>query len=334
MNPTIRNAAASDEAFLREMLYVALFVPPDRPPFAPDVVDQPELARYVDGFGTRGGDVGFIAELDGRPVGAAWVRQLTDADPGYGFVDAATPELSIAVSEEHRRRHVGTTLMEALLATVPRCSLSVDRRNPAARLYERLGFVIVTIDGDSQTMVRLGNQPTESALVVPVPAAELVVEPCRQLHDGAARLGVPAHVTVLYPFAPPASIDTQIVSNLRQLFSSVTAFAVEFHEIRWFGELTAWLAPEPANEFSRLTSMVAGRWPQYPPYRGEHENVVPHLTIGDGGPSPELTEAAAQLETALPIRDLATEVWLMAGSNEVASWKTVARFPLSTGQSL
>ncbi len=332
MNPTIRKAAASDEAFLREMLYVALFVPPDRPPFPPDVVDQPELARYVDGFGTRDGDAGFVAEFDGRAIGAAWVRQLSDDEPGYGFVDAATPELSIAVIEEHRGRDVGTTLMEALLAAVPRCSLSVDRRNSAVRLYERFDFITVATDGDSQTMVRLGNQPTETALVVPVPAVEPVVGPWRQLHDSSAQLGVPAHVTVLYPFAPPASIDTQIVANLRRLFTPVAAFAVEFHEVRWFGELIAWLAPEPADEFSRLTSMVAGRWPKYPPYGGEHENVVPHLTIGDGGPSPELAEAAAQLETALPIRDLVTEVWLMAGSKQVASWRPVARFPLLAGQ--
>jgi GNAT superfamily N-acetyltransferase len=154
VNPTIRPATASDEPFLREMLYAALFVPPGKPLFPPDVVYEPRLAHHVDGFGTWRSDIGFIAELGGRPVGAAWVRQLTEDDPGYGFVDNATPELSIAVLEEWRGRGLGTQLMEALVAAVPRCSLSVDRRNPAVRLYERFGFIVVATDGDSVTMVR------------------------------------------------------------------------------------------------------------------------------------------------------------------------------------
>lgn len=154
MNPNIRQATASDEPFLRKMLYAALFVPPGKPPFPRGVVYEPRLAHHVDGFGTWNGDIGFIAELSGRPLGAAWVRQLTEDDPGYGFVDNATPELSIAVLEEWRGLGVGTQLMESLLAAVPRCSLSVDRRNPAVRLYERSDFVVVATDGDSVTMLR------------------------------------------------------------------------------------------------------------------------------------------------------------------------------------
>ena len=334
MNPTIRKAVASDEPLLREMLRMALFVPPGMPPFPPDVVHEPGLAHYVDGFGNRSDDVGFIAEMDGRPVGAAWVRQLTDDDPGYGFIDAVTPELSIAVIEDQRGRGVGTVLMEALLAAVPRCSLSVDRRNPAVRLYDRFDFITVATDGDSQTRVRLGDGPTESALLVPIPAAEPVVAPWRERLDSSAQLGVPAHVTVLYPFVRPSAIDPRLVAGLGSLFRSVGAFAVELNEIRWFGDRVAWLAPEPAEEFSRLTNMVASRWPQYPPYSGEHENVVPHLTIGDSGASVELSNATRHVEAGLPIRDTAAEVRLMAGSNEVASWSTVARFPLSTGHTL
>jgi GNAT superfamily N-acetyltransferase len=140
------------------MLYVALFVPPGMPPFPREIVHNPQLAHYVDGFGSRDGDLGFIAELDDRPVGAAWVRRLTDDDPGYGFIDAATPELSVAVIEEQRARGAGTRLMEALLAAAPRCSLSVDRRNPARRLYDRLGFVVVATDGDSVKMLRRGDR--------------------------------------------------------------------------------------------------------------------------------------------------------------------------------
>jgi len=149
----IRPATVSDEAFLREMLYAALFVPPDEPPLPREILDDPKVAHYVDAFGTSNGDVGFIA-VEGEPIGAAWVRLLTGDDRGFGYVDDDAPELSIAVVPEHRGNGLGTALMECLLAEAPRCSLSVDDRNPALRLYERLGFVTVSSRRHSLTMLR------------------------------------------------------------------------------------------------------------------------------------------------------------------------------------
>jgi ribosomal protein S18 acetylase RimI-like enzyme len=143
------------------MQYLALFVPPgaDAPPF--DVVDDPAIARYHRGFGTRGGDLGRIAEgPDGSPVGAAWVRTWTAVHPGYGYVDDATPELSIAVVERERGSGIGDALLDSLLSDLPRCSLSVDRRNPALRLYNRHGFGEVRRDGDSVLMLRDRADPT------------------------------------------------------------------------------------------------------------------------------------------------------------------------------
>lgn len=154
---TIRSAAAEDEPFLVEMLYEALFVPPGKPPFSRDIVDTPGLARYAKGFGHQSTDVGFVADNPaGLPIGAAWVRQLTEDNPGYGFVDGDTPELSIAVTPKHRGHGIGTALLEALVEVVLRCSLSVDERNRAVSLYERFGFVVVATDGPSLTMLRPG----------------------------------------------------------------------------------------------------------------------------------------------------------------------------------
>ena len=151
----IRRATEDDEHVLIAMLYLALFVPPGEPPLPPDITDRSDLARYAHGFGSRPGDHGWIAETeDGESVGAAWVRQLPAEDPGYGFVDGNTPELSIALVPAARSRGVGTALLERLLAEVPRCSLSVDDRNPAVRLYERCGFEVVSHDGHSLTMLR------------------------------------------------------------------------------------------------------------------------------------------------------------------------------------
>ena len=45
----------------------------------------------------------------------------------------------------------------------------------------------------------------ETALVVEVPEAEPLVSQWRAQHDWSAQRGVPAHITILYPFAPPSA---------------------------------------------------------------------------------------------------------------------------------
>jgi ribosomal protein S18 acetylase RimI-like enzyme len=157
-----RRATTGDEPFLREMLFEAPFVPLGADPLPRVDLEAPEITHYVDGYG-RPGDLGVIALADEKPVGAAWVRQLDAADPGYGYVDDETPELTIAVTPEWRGRGVGERLMLELInaahTTVPAVSLSCDPENPAMRLYERLGFVAVGESGTSITMLK--PLPTE-----------------------------------------------------------------------------------------------------------------------------------------------------------------------------
>ena len=159
----LRPATRDDLPFLREMLYEAAFWRGDgeRPPID-EAFATPQLGRYLDGFG-RAGDTGVIAVAEGgEPVGAAWYRRFSPREPGYGFVDGATPELSIAVAPSHRGRGVGRLLLDALIDLaaahgLPGLSLSVANDNPAKRLYERAGFEVVDDHGDSTTMRRLSS---------------------------------------------------------------------------------------------------------------------------------------------------------------------------------
>lgn len=152
---SVRPATSADQAFISEMQYEALFVPPGEPAFERSVLDEPAIARYHVGFGTMAGDVGVIAEApDGRPIGAAWVR-LVD---GFGFVDHETPELAIAVVDEARGAGVGSALLRELLQRVSRVSASVDERNPVIRLYRRFGFELERTEGDhTSVLVRDGR---------------------------------------------------------------------------------------------------------------------------------------------------------------------------------
>lgn len=150
----IRTAAPSDEQFLFDMLQLAIFTPPGADPPPASVLDQPAIAHYAAGFGTRRGDVGFVATCDGTPVGAAWARRFPATDPGYGFVAQDIPELTVAVAPAVRNSGLGTRLLETLLTAIGPASLSCDVRNPAMRLYERLGFEVVGTDGTAVVMLR------------------------------------------------------------------------------------------------------------------------------------------------------------------------------------
>ncbi|HEX4819995.1 MAG TPA: GNAT family N-acetyltransferase, partial [Acidimicrobiales bacterium] len=151
-------ARADDFAFLATMLGEAAVWRPDKPtPTAEQVMADPRYAMYLAGW-PRQGDHGVVAEHDG-PVGAAWYRTYAETDHGYGFVAEDVPELSIAVVASRRHEGIGRQLLVELIdASVSHgfraLSLSVAENNPARRLYESTGFVVVDKHGHTYTMVR------------------------------------------------------------------------------------------------------------------------------------------------------------------------------------
>ena len=159
---SILPVTTDDLPFLHAMLYEAAFWrrTDDRPPLSA-ALRAPELAVYLDGWG-RSGDAGLVARMGDRPVGAVWVRRFRDDAHGYGYVDESTPELSIAVTREHRGCGIGGCLLAAMLALLrlegtAQVSLSVETDNPALSLYRRVGFAPVGDLGATEgaaTMVR------------------------------------------------------------------------------------------------------------------------------------------------------------------------------------
>lgn len=125
-------------------------------PTREEQVSNPQHGRYLDGW-MREGDAGVVAVDGDLAIGAAWYRRFSADEPGYGFLDEATPEISIAVDSGHRGRGVGTALLRALCDRAAHdglaaLSLSVERDNPALRIYRRLGFVEVEGTADACTM--------------------------------------------------------------------------------------------------------------------------------------------------------------------------------------
>jgi 2'-5' RNA ligase len=148
--------------------------------------------------------------------------------------------------------------------------------------------------------------------------------------DPAASWGVPAHVTVLFPFVSPDAIDGRVVEMLADAVASVRTFDCEFPGTGWFEQDVLWLAPEPAEPFRALTIAVHTAFPSFPPFSGAYPDAAPHLTIGHrlaAGPE-TLWAAEAQVRPLLPIRTKVVEARLMTGAQAPRSWRTVAQLPL------
>lgn len=168
-----------------------------------------------------------------------------------------------------------------------------------------------------------------TALIVPIPEAQPVVAEHRDRLDRSAAWGVPAHVTVLFPFLPPAAVDERAHAALARIAAGVPAFFLHFARLAWFGERVLWLAPDPPGPFLALTAAITARFPAAQPYAGQFAEVVPHLTIGHDQPVAELAAAGRAVERHLPIRARATTMRLIAGRSEPgAAWSSLADFPL------
>jgi GNAT superfamily N-acetyltransferase len=157
---TIRTATADDSGFLADMLVEAFNWSPEREKLSRSrVLSAPETAHYIAGW-PGDNDLGVIAEADGERIGAAWIRFLPAADPGYGFVAADVPELTIGVALEWRGRGVGRAMLRAvaehaLSAGIRQISLSVERKNFAQKLYLSEGYKVAdSSDRNSDTMVK------------------------------------------------------------------------------------------------------------------------------------------------------------------------------------
>ena len=146
MDYAIRNMREDEWPLLEDFLYEAIFVPEGFEGEVPRSViyDDPKCRAAFDGFGTLPDDRAVVAEAGGEVVGACWVRTTNE----YGHIDDETPSFSISLYRPYRGRGIGTAMMRTLLgelreAGYARASLSVQKENPALRLYERMGFRIV-----------------------------------------------------------------------------------------------------------------------------------------------------------------------------------------------
>jgi len=136
-----------------------------------------------------------------------------------------------------------------------------------------------------------------TAFVVVVPEAEPLVAALRSRFDPSSALGVPAHLTVLHPFMPPALLTPELLARAAAALLGLESFDFVLARVERFPGVL-YLAPQPAAPFIELTEALARAFPAYPPFGGAHDRIVPHLTVAQGDEH-RLQHADAELRAAL-----------------------------------
>lgn len=151
----IRKMQQSEYPLLENFLYEAIFIPNGVEPPQKSIIYRPELQVYISEFGTSKHDIALVADVNGEIVGAVWVRIMND----HGHIDDKTPSLAISLYKEYRGKGVGTALMKEMLATLKehgyeQVSLSVQKANFAAKMYQKLGFQIIEENEEEFLMLK------------------------------------------------------------------------------------------------------------------------------------------------------------------------------------
>ena len=150
----IRKIKENETGILKDFLYEAIFIPEGMELPPREIIEQPELKLYYDGFGIGEADFCIVADDEGKVIGAVWTRIMND----YGHVDEETPSFAISLYKEYRGQGIGTKLMKEMLNLLKekgykRASLAVQKANYAVKMYEKVGFKVVDENDEEYIMV-------------------------------------------------------------------------------------------------------------------------------------------------------------------------------------
>ncbi|MCW2783601.1 MAG: 2-5 ligase family protein [Marmoricola sp.] len=169
-----------------------------------------------------------------------------------------------------------------------------------------------------------------TGIVIPVREAEQLVRSRvlklpQELREVEGRVG--SHITLLAPFHRAADVDDVVLDDLAAFFADLTPFGFDLVDVCEFPGGVSYLAPEPASTFRLLTTELHRRFPEFPPYGGEFDDIVPHLTL-PVEPAGSSTDLGALLGPMLPIHAHAVEALLVHVEEE--DTHVIATFPFGT----
>lgn len=144
MDYKIRRMSEEEYSLLENFLYEAIFVPEGMSAPPRSIIDLPELQLYITDFGKKKDDIGLVAVVEERAVGAVWVRIMND----YGHIDNETPSFAISLYKDYRGLGIGSAMMKEMLHILKdrgykQASLAVQKANYAVKMYKKIGFEMV-----------------------------------------------------------------------------------------------------------------------------------------------------------------------------------------------
>lgn len=154
MEYKIRELKLEEAKVLDTFLYEAIYIPQGVASPSKEIINKPELQIYVEEFGSKNGDLCFVAEVDTLIVGAVWVRIMND----YGHIDDETPSFAISLLKDYRNYGIGTALMKKMLEELrnkgyKKASLAVQKVNYAVGMYKKVGFEIIDENEEEYIMI-------------------------------------------------------------------------------------------------------------------------------------------------------------------------------------
>jgi 2'-5' RNA ligase len=172
---------------------------------------------------------------------------------------------------------------------------------------------MVTTESSSAVVVRIDVPPAIRRL--------------RRRWDRSAGMGVPAHVTLLFPFITADGLTPDVRQTLVTIAATVEAFEVVFASVDRFPTVV-YLVPDPAAPFEALTEATVRAFPGYLPYGGAYDDVVPHLTVTETtGDDLPLDAISAEASRHLPFARRVTTVEVLVETSD-GHWRPRWRIPL------
>lgn len=154
MNYIIREIRKEEYSLLENFLYEAIFISENMSVPPKSIINQPELQVYLTDFGKKKDDIGLVAEVDTKIIGAVWVRIMND----YGHINDMTPSFAISLYKNYRGLGIGTAMMREMLQILKQrgykqASLAVQKANYAVKMYKKVGFEIIDENMEEYKMV-------------------------------------------------------------------------------------------------------------------------------------------------------------------------------------
>jgi len=168
-----------------------------------------------------------------------------------------------------------------------------------------------------------------TALVVLLPELEPLIGGWRRRYTADGPRGMPPHVTLIIPFADSSEVGG-LLEQLGRVFAALANFETALRETARFPGVL-YLRPEPAEPFVAITEALVNTFPDFPPYAGEFDEIVPHATVAEADDE-VLAAAERELEGQLPVQARVERAWLV--EDTPSGWRRHTAFPLERRKSV